>query len=64
MNEELKKFTVSFHVEEHEHREVELVTVEVDELEDGVSAKEKAVELASDKSPYTHAETCKIDKRN
>jgi len=63
MNEDIKKFAVSFYVNEHDQREVALVTVDKSRLEDGVSAREKAVEHASNKSPYTHVETVKIEER-
>jgi hypothetical protein len=53
-------FTVAYAVEEHPDREVDTVTVETDTLSQEVSAEEKAVNLAAERSVYTHTETLSV----
>jgi len=55
-----QKLTVSYAVEEHMDREVDTVSVNPNELSEGVSIEEKAVDKVCDRSIYTHVETLSI----
>ena len=59
-----RKFTVSYAVAEHSHREIDTVSVDPNALPENVSIEEKAVELAAERSIYTHEETFSISERN
>jgi len=59
-----RKFTVSYAVAEHSHREVDTVSVDPDTLPENVSIEEQVVELAAERSIYTHEETLSVSERN
>lgn len=59
-----QRYTVSYAVEEHNHREVDTVTVDLDSLPAGISGREQAVNLAAERSVYTHVETLSIAERD